>query len=206
MNYYVHRSGEVLEHALRERGAERANHKYVTRINVGGRYRYFYTPEELAAYRAGKKVGRKKAESQSVETTKRKPKSGIRVIRKDGTSYRVKPISTKASSSETGRQILERLLSGKRRKKRKNASAKAKSNTRLKLVNEDGSRYKVRPKPSKPKTDTRLKVINEDGTRYRVRSKSTKLKSDNRIKVVNVDRSSYKVQPTSKTRKTRKAR
>lgn len=124
MNYYVHRSGEVLEHALRERGAERANHKYVARVNVGGRFRYFYTPQELAAYRSGKKVGRAKAESQASESNRpnrSKNSSSIRVIRKDGSSQSVKPIKTSRAprdSRDVGLRIVNELF--KKRKKKKN--------------------------------------------------------------------------------------
>lgn len=124
MNYYVHRSGEVLEHALRERGAERANHKYVARVNVGGRFRYFYTPQELAAYRSGKKVGRAKAEGQASEnnrSNRSKNSSAIKVTRKDGSSQSVKPIITSRTprdSRDVGLRIVNELF--KKRKKKKN--------------------------------------------------------------------------------------
>ena len=124
MNYYVHRSGEVLEHALRERGAERANHKYVARVNVGGRFRYFYTPQELAAYRSGKKVGRAKAEGQASDRNRQKrsnSSSAIKVIRKDGSSQSVKPIKTSRAprdSRDVGLRIVNELF--KKRKKKKN--------------------------------------------------------------------------------------
>lgn len=123
MNYYVRRSGEVLEHALRERGAERANHKYYARVNVGGRFRYFYTPQELAAYRSGKKVGRAKAEGQASENNRpnrSKNSSAIRVIRKDGSSQSVKPIKTSRAprdSRDAGLRIVNELF--KKRKKKK---------------------------------------------------------------------------------------
>ena len=124
MNYYVHRSGEVLEHALRERGAERANHKYYARVNVGGRFRYFYTPQELAAYRSGKKVGRAKAEGQASDSNRQKrsnSSSAIKVIRKDGSSQSVKPIKTSRAprdSRDVGLRIVNELF--KKRKKKKN--------------------------------------------------------------------------------------
>lgn len=60
-NYYVHRqSDDELEHSLgswikaRARGA----HKYIAKIPVGGKMRYFYTQAELAAYKAGKTVSK----------------------------------------------------------------------------------------------------------------------------------------------------
>ena len=121
MNYYVHRSGEVLEHALRERGAERANHKYYARVNVGGRFRYFYTPQELAAYRSGKKVGRAKAEGQASDTNRSKNSSAIKVIRKDGTSQSVKPIKTSRTprdSKDIWFRIVNDLFKKKRKKKK----------------------------------------------------------------------------------------
>ena len=186
MNYYVHRTDEALEHALRVTGAERPNHKYVSRINVGGRFRYFYTPEELAAFRAGKKIGRKKAESQTGNTT-RKPKSGasIKVIRKDGSKQRVKPISSTASSSETGRQILERLLKRRHKKKRKNQIT-------VKPINS-----------AKSNTDSQLQVIRKDKTPTAVKPKT---KSKPTLKVTTENNKSYKVRPTNpkRKRKTRK--
>jgi hypothetical protein len=179
MNYYVHRTDEALEHALRVTGAERPNHKYVSRINVGGRFRYFYTPEELAAFRAGKKIGRKKAESQPGNTT-RKPKSGagIKVIRKDGSKQRVKPISSKTSSSETGRQILERLLKRRRKKKRKNQitvkpinSTNSKSDSQLQVIRKDRTSTIVKPKTKSKPT---LKVTTENNKSYKVRPVNSK--------------------------------
>lgn len=130
MNYYVHRSGEVLEHALRERGAERANHKYVARVNVGGRFRYFYTPQELAAYRSGKKVGRAKAEGLASENNRLKrsnSSSAIKVIRKDGTSQSVKPIRTSRTprdSKDIGFRIVNDLFKKKRKKKKNTVHVK----------------------------------------------------------------------------------
>ena len=130
MNYYVHRSGEVLEHALRERGAERANHKYVARVNVGGRFRYFYTPQELAAYRSGKKVGRAKAEGQASEnnrSNRSKNSSAIKVIRKDGSSQSVKPIKTSRTprdSKDIGFRIVNDLFKKKRKKKKNTVRVK----------------------------------------------------------------------------------
>ena len=127
MNYYVHRRGEVLEHALRERGAERANHKYYARVNVGGRFRYFYTPQELAAYRSGKKVGRAKAEGQASDTNRSKNSSAIKVIRKDGSSQSVKPIKTSRTprdSKDIGFRIVNDLFKKKRKKKKNTVHVK----------------------------------------------------------------------------------
>ena len=62
-NYYVRRNHDYddeLEHSLgswikaRARGA----HKYIAKIPVGGKMRYFYSQAELAAYKAGKTVGK----------------------------------------------------------------------------------------------------------------------------------------------------
>lgn len=124
MKYYVHRVGDYLEHTVREKGGERANHKYVARVNVGGRFRYFYTSQELAAYRSGKKVGRAKAEGQASENNRLKrsnSSSTIKVIRKDGSSQSVKPIKTSRTprdSREDGLRIVNELF--KKRKKKKN--------------------------------------------------------------------------------------
>ena len=180
MRYYIHRTDEALEHALRVTGAERANHKYVSRINVGGRFRYFYTPEELAAFRAGKKIGRKKAENQAGNNTAHKSKSGagIQVVRKDGTKQRVRPISRKARSSETGRLTLERLLWRKRKKKRTKSvtvkpinTTKSSSDSQIKVVRKDKTSYHVKPKS---KSETSIKVTRENNKSYKVRPVDSK--------------------------------
>ena len=182
MRYYIHRTDEALEHALRVTGSERANHKYVSRINVGGRFRYFYTPEELAAFRAGKKIGRKKAENQGGNNTARKSNSGagIRVVRKDGTKQRVRPISRKARSSERGRLTIERLLWGKRKKKRMKGvtvkpinTAKPSSDSQIQVIRKDKASYRVKPKP-KSKSETSIKVTRENNKSYKVRPVDTK--------------------------------
>lgn len=53
-NYYVHRSGEdeYLEHSIFQKGV-RGSHKYIARMNIGGKMRYFYDPRELAVFKAG---------------------------------------------------------------------------------------------------------------------------------------------------------
>lgn len=53
-NYYVHRSGEDehLEHSIFQKGV-RGSHKYIARMNIGGKMRYFYDPRELAVFKAG---------------------------------------------------------------------------------------------------------------------------------------------------------
>ena len=62
-NYYVHRTPEYdeeLAHSLGgwiKRRAQGA-HKYIAKIPVGGKMRYFYTQAELAAYKAGKTVSK----------------------------------------------------------------------------------------------------------------------------------------------------
>lgn len=166
MNYYVHRSGEVLVHALRERGAERANHKYVARVNVGGRFRYFYTPQELAAYRSGKKVGRAKAEGQVSESNRPKSSnssSAIKVVRKDGTSQSVKPIRTSRTprdSKDVGFRIVNDLFKKKRKKK--------KNTVRVKPISE---------KPvKKPEQEDTLTVTRSDGKTTSVKPTKTPVK------------------------------
>ena len=62
-NYYVHRNHDYddeLAHSLGgwiKRRAQGA-HKYIAKIPVGGKMRYFYTQAELAAYKAGKTVSK----------------------------------------------------------------------------------------------------------------------------------------------------
>lgn len=62
-NYYVHRNrgyDDELAHSLGgwiKRRAQGA-HKYIAKIPVGGKMRYFYTQAELAAYKAGKTVSK----------------------------------------------------------------------------------------------------------------------------------------------------
>lgn len=55
-NYYVHRSSEsYLEHAATSGGTgAKKSHKYIFKINVGGKTRYFYNPLELEAFRRAK--------------------------------------------------------------------------------------------------------------------------------------------------------
>lgn len=62
-NYYVRRNHDYddeLAHSLGgwlKRRAQGA-HKYIAKIPIGGKMRYFYTQAELAAYKAGKTVGK----------------------------------------------------------------------------------------------------------------------------------------------------
>lgn len=62
-NYYVRRTNKYddeLAHSLGgwlKRRAQGA-HKYIAKIPIGGKMRYFYTQAELAAYKAGKTVGK----------------------------------------------------------------------------------------------------------------------------------------------------
>ena len=62
-NYYVHRNrgyDDELAHSLGgwiKRRAQGA-HKYIAKIPVGGKMRYFYTQAELAAYKAGKTISK----------------------------------------------------------------------------------------------------------------------------------------------------
>ena len=63
--YAVIRDGQDdhLEHLFgfgSRKGSQKANHKYIARVQVGNGWKYFYTTAELAAYKAGgaaKKVG-----------------------------------------------------------------------------------------------------------------------------------------------------
>jgi len=185
MNYYVHKVGDHLEHALRERGAERANHKYYARVNVGGRFRYFYTPQELAAYRSGKKVGRAKAEGQASEnnrSNRSKNSSAIRVIRKDGSSHSVKPIKTSRAprdSRDVGLRIVNELF--KKRKKKKNTvrvkpisdkTAKKTEDT-LTVTRSNGKTTSVKPtkRNRKPKNTRKqsLTVTRKNQNRIQIR-------------------------------------
>lgn len=53
-DYYVRRTGDddYLEHSIFQKGV-RGNHKYIARMNIGGKMRYFYDPRELAVFKAG---------------------------------------------------------------------------------------------------------------------------------------------------------
>ena len=60
--YAVIREGQDdhLEHLFgfgSRKGSQKANHKYVARVQVGNGWKYFYSTAELAAYKAGKTVG-----------------------------------------------------------------------------------------------------------------------------------------------------
>ena len=60
--YAVVREGQDdhLEHLFgfgKKKGSQKKNHKYFTRVQVGNKYRYFYSPTEYAAYQAGKTAG-----------------------------------------------------------------------------------------------------------------------------------------------------
>ena len=60
--YAVTREGDDdhLEHLFgfgSRKGSQKANHKYVARVQVGNGWKYFYSTAELAAYKAGKTVG-----------------------------------------------------------------------------------------------------------------------------------------------------
>lgn len=60
--YAVTREGDNdhLEHLFgfgSRKGSQKANHKYVARVQVGNGWKYFYSTAELAAYKAGKTVG-----------------------------------------------------------------------------------------------------------------------------------------------------
>lgn len=53
------RSDEIY-HSLWGKGAQRDNHKYIARIDLGGKFRYFYDQAEIAAYKAAQ-AGRQAA-------------------------------------------------------------------------------------------------------------------------------------------------
>lgn len=55
--YYETYYGPTLQHAGNGNGNSRKNHKYIARVRVGDRFRYFYTQAEIAAYKAAKAVG-----------------------------------------------------------------------------------------------------------------------------------------------------
>lgn len=54
--YYETNYGDELYHAENGNGS-RKNHKYIARVRVGNKYRYFYSQAEIAAYKAAKAVG-----------------------------------------------------------------------------------------------------------------------------------------------------
>lgn len=70
-NYYVHRSGEdeYLEHSIFQKGV-RGSHKYIARMPIGGKMRYFYDPRELAVFKAGGRAA--KAVGGAVANVRRK--------------------------------------------------------------------------------------------------------------------------------------
>ena len=54
-NYYVRREGDdsdYLEHSIFQKGYH-GSHKYIARMNIGGKMRYFYDPRELSVFKAG---------------------------------------------------------------------------------------------------------------------------------------------------------
>ena len=52
-------------------GIQRANHKYIARVNIGNGYRYFYTQQDIAAYKA------QKTKTKGEANVKSKTKKGI---------------------------------------------------------------------------------------------------------------------------------
>lgn len=66
-----------LEHALFGKGSSRQNHKYYTRVEDKGRWRYFYSPEEFHAWSQG---GKKKPSNTE------KMKQGLQKLRNAGKS------------------------------------------------------------------------------------------------------------------------
>lgn len=93
MQYYGvvrYSNNDYLEHFFgfgKKKGAQKKNHKYLMRVQEGNRYRYLYTPAEVAAYKAkgiANKTGLSKlhkANSALVNQAKYKVKRDVAAVK-----------------------------------------------------------------------------------------------------------------------------
>jgi hypothetical protein len=118
-NYYVRRTSKYddeLAHSLGgwlKRRAQGA-HKYIAKIPIGGKMRYFYTQAELAAYKAGKTVGKGVAAVKSdVSTGVSKATYAVRrtagnantLLTSTGQRVRALPGNAKAAAGRAGKLV-----------------------------------------------------------------------------------------------------
>lgn len=105
--------GHELYHAAT--GAQRDNHQYIARVQVGDKFRYFYDQAQLAAYNAGKNIqGAAKAAGDAVtkagkniQNTASKLKSDFEKARiRDANAAEVKKYKDPHKFSESTRKII----------------------------------------------------------------------------------------------------
>lgn len=121
--YAVVREGadDHLEHLFgfgSRKGFQKANHKYIARVQVGNGWKYFYSTAELAAYKAG---GAAKSAAKTIGGTADGALSKIRRFRLPGTKRVSKDHAKNAKA-------LRNFLNASREADKASSSRKTKSN------------------------------------------------------------------------------
>lgn len=100
---------DVLEHGTK-RGGQHKNHKYIARVKEGTKYRYFYTQEEIEAYKkAMNNMAKKTMRGDFGNGAERSKKLKEAAKRNDGDANMNKTVQARANEMMLGKEKAAKL-------------------------------------------------------------------------------------------------